>query len=95
MSLKEIEHLELKRMEFNAFKICDEEATRINDATGPGGYLKGFKATKANDMFFNDKTFLDLYLSKSDKEKQNVPGYAYYSKVKSFLNGHCQIGIKY
>ena len=82
-------------MEFNAFKVCDEVATRINGAPGPGGYLKGFKATKANDMFFNDKKFLDLYLSKSDKEKQNVPGYAYYSKVTNFLNGHCQIGMKY
>ena len=82
-------------MEFIAFKVCDEVATRINGAPGPGGYLKGFKATKANDMFFNDKKFLDLYLSKSDKEKQNVPGYAYYSKVTNFLNGHCQIGMKY
>ena len=82
-------------MEFNAFKVCDEVATRINGAPGPGGYLKGFKATKANDMFFNDKKFLDLYMSKSDKEKQNVPGYAYYSKVTNFLNGHCQIGMKY
>ena len=95
LSLKEIEHLELKRMEFNAFKVSDEMATRINDAPGPGGYLKGFKATKADEMFFNDKKFLDLYLSKSDKEKKNIPRYAYYSKVTSFLNGHCQIGIKY
>ena len=49
LSLKEIEHLELKRMEFNAFKVSHEVATRINDAPGPGRYLKGFKATKAND----------------------------------------------
>ena len=70
MSLKEIEHLELKRMEFNSFKVCDEVATRINGAPGPWGYLERFKATKANDMFFNDKKFLDLYLSKSDKENK-------------------------
>ena len=82
-------------MQFNAFKVCDEVATRINDAPGPEGYLKGFKATEANDIFFNDKKFLDLHLSKSDKEKQNVSRYAYYSKVTSFLNGHCQIGMRY
>ena len=35
LSLKEIEHLELKRIEFNAFKVCDEVVTRINGAPGP------------------------------------------------------------
>ena len=72
LSVKEIEHLELKRMEFNALKVCDEVATRINGAPGPGGYLKGFKATKENYMFLMIKGFLISSCQKVTKKNKMV-----------------------
>ena len=46
MSSAELADYEIKRMTYNAYKVCEEVAARIDGAPGPSGYLKGFKACK-------------------------------------------------
>ena len=55
MSSDEPGDYELKRMTYNACKVCEEVASRIDGAPGPSGFLKGFKACKIDELFFSDK----------------------------------------
>ena len=91
----EFESYELKRMQYNAFKVCEEAVSRVDGAPGPGGYLKAFKSKTKEDAFFYDKKFLDIYLSKSEKERFSVPGAAYYKKLEEFMESHCEVGMKH
>ena len=58
LSTEELENYELNRIQYNANKVCDEVVSRIDDASGPGGYLIGYKAEKKEDMFLQIKSFL-------------------------------------
>ena len=40
MTSSELAEYELKRMEFNVYKVAEEVAFRIDVAPAPGGYLK-------------------------------------------------------
>ena len=95
MSIDELKEHELKRMEYNAYHVCDEVTSRIDGAPGPGGFLKAYRAVKKKDMFFKDKEFLDSYLSKNEKEQARLPGGKYYSKISKFIKDHCEIGEKH
>ena len=68
MTSSELESYELKRMQYNAFKVCEEAVSRVDGAPGPGSYLDAFKSKTKEDAFFYDKKFLDIYLSKSEKK---------------------------
>ena len=82
-------------MEYNANKVCEELVSRVKGAPGPGGFLKAYAADKANELFFNDQKYLLQYHLSNAKERLQTPGYHYYHKVKSFIDLHCKIGMKY
>ena len=46
MSIDELKEYELKRMEYNAYHVCEEVAARIDGAPGPGGLLKAYTSVK-------------------------------------------------
>ena len=95
MSSDELADYELKRMTYNAYKVCEEVASRIDGAPGPSGFLKGFKAYKNNELFFSDKEYLAKFLSTSEKERNRLPGAAYYKKLTEFMDLHFKVGMKY
>ena len=78
MSIDELKEHELKRIEYNAYHVCDEVTSRIDGAPGPGGFLEAYRAVKKKDLFFKEKEFLDSYLSKNVKEQASLPGGKYY-----------------
>ena len=71
MSSDELGDYELKQMTYNAYKVCEEVASRIDGALGPSGFLKGFKACKIDELFFSDKeyTLQSFYLQVKKKER--------------------------
>ena len=69
MTSEELDEYELRRMKYNVGSVCDEIVSRTDGASGPGGYLRAFKAQNKDDMFFQDRDFLLDFLSKGDKEK--------------------------
>ncbi|CAB4022061.1 Transient receptor potential cation channel subfamily A member 1 [Paramuricea clavata] len=48
--LAEIEDYELKRIEYNAFKVCDDLTCRIDEAPAPDGYMKAYTSQKNEDL---------------------------------------------
>ena len=94
-SMNELEKHELQRMEYNAFKVCEELSMRIDGARGPGGYLKCYTSEKSDHMFFNDHKYLSQFLSGPESKRESVPGCAYYQKIESFLLTHFERGQKY
>ena len=55
LSSNNVEELELKRMKFNTFKVCEDVSQRLDGATSPGGYLKSFVTDSLDKLFFFDK----------------------------------------
>ena len=90
MSSDELADYKLKRMTYNAYKVCEEVASRID-----GAFLKGFKACKNDELFFSDKEYLAKFLSTSEKERKRLPGAAYYKKLTEFMDLHFKVGMKY
>ena len=88
LSSNDVEELELKRMKFNAFKVCEEVSQRLDRATGPGGYLKSFVTDSLDKLFFFDKEYVDEYLSKPKNATVLVCNY--YQNLERFLENHCQ-----
>lgn len=62
MTLEELEESEHQRMEYNAFKVCDEITLRTDGAPAPGGYMKAFTSEHLNDMFFGNGKYAWEYL---------------------------------
>ena len=52
MTSSELAEYELKRMEFNTYKVAEEVAFRIDGAPAPGGYLKAYAAGPPDNLFF-------------------------------------------
>ena len=46
-------------------------------------------------MFFSDKEFLTMYLSKGDKERGKLHGATYCKKLSKFIELHFENGMKY
>lgn len=83
-------------MKYNAFKVCEEVATRVDGAVAPGGFLKAFVSTDISELFFWDKEYLTNYIANSTKKTITlVPGYHYYKKIDTFLGSHFIKGEKY
>ena len=57
MTSSELAEYELKRMEFNAYKVAEEVAFRIDGAPAPGGYLKAYAAGPPDNLFFMTRNF--------------------------------------
>ena len=95
MESEDIEMLEYERMKFNAFKVCEEIAYRVDGAPAPGGFLKGYVSENAGELFFSDQKYLLAYLNAAGKKKMSMPGATYYSKLEAFIRDHEDCGQKY
>ena len=93
ITTSQLEELELERMKFNAFKVADEVAERIDCGVAPDGYMKSFASKDADKLFYWDKCYLLGFIER--KNNQVVPGYNYYSKLEAFSKKHVTIGEKY
>ena len=69
MSLAEIEDTELKRMEYNAFKVCDDLTCRIDGAPVPNGYMKSYTSQKNEELFFSNHQRMKEFLGATEKER--------------------------
>ena len=70
MTHEEIEASELERMKFNAFKVAEEIALRVDGSPAPGGFMKGYTCCTTEQMFFTDSKYLSQYVNASDKQKK-------------------------
>ena len=75
ITTSQLEELELERMKFNAFKVADEVAERIDCGVAPDGYMKSFASKDADKLFYWDKCYLLGFIER--KNNQVVPGYNY------------------
>ena len=82
MPLAEIGDTELKRMEYNGFKVCDDLTCRIDGAPVPNGYMKSYTFQKNEKLFFSNSS-------------ESVPGCHYFKKVHDFIDIHFEVGEKY
>jgi hypothetical protein len=80
MTLAEIEDYELKRMGYNAFKVCDDLTCRIDAAPAPDRYMKAYTSQKNEDLFFNDHLHLNQFISATERDINSMPGYHYFKK---------------
>ena len=95
MTYEELEHNELERMKYNAFKVCDELSLRIDGAAGPNNYMKAYTSQKSEDLFFNNHANLKKYLAASEKNRVSLPGSHYFKLLQGFIQSHFEIGEKY
>ena len=93
MTTSQLEDIELQRMKFNAFKVADEVAQRIDGGVAPDGLMKSFTSKDADHLFYWVKRYLMDYVER--KNNDVVPGYKYHSKLEEFSKKHVTIGEKY
>jgi hypothetical protein len=93
ITTSQLEELELERIKFNAFKVADGVAERIDCGVAPDGYMKSFASKDAHELFYWDKRYLLDYVERKNNEV--VAGYNYYSKLEDFSEKHVTIGEKY
>lgn len=94
LSATEVKDREALCMEKNAWEVAKEVTVMVDDEPGPAkDYMKCYTATKSNFQFFYNRPYLMKYTSaKTDVAKHKVPGYHYFKKLYSFIDGHCIIG---
>ena len=81
-------------MEANAWEVAKDVKERINHKPGPvSDYMLAFLTPKKDEHFFFNSEELKLYFSNS-KQKE-IPGFAYFEKINSFLQEHIQVGELY
>ena len=95
MSLEEMQAAEEKRMLYNASMVCKDVASRLDGAVAPNGFMRSFTTLSTEDLFFNDREYLDLFFAKGISERLQSPGGHYYNKLMVFLETHCHVGEKY
>ena len=95
MPLAEIGDTELKRMEYNGFKVCDDLTCRIDGAPVPNGYMKSYTFQKNEKLFFSNHQRMEKFLGATEKERESVPGCHYFKKVHDFIDIHFEVGEKY
>ena len=84
MTLEEFKSLEVKRMRYNANKVCEEVVMRVDGEPGPGGFMCAYKSQSSSDMFFWDHNYLQMFLDSSKSNDEPTPGSAYYFKLHTF-----------
>ncbi len=92
MTFEKLEQNELERMEFNAFKVCNELSLRIDGATEPKNYMKAYTLEKSEDLFFNNHADLKKYLPASEKNKVPLPRSHYFTLLQGFIKSHVEVG---
>jgi len=94
LSAKEVMEKEKSCMEANAWKVAEDLARRIDDEPGPAGDFMKCYVTQLPKMqfFFNRSYVLKYTAAKTDKKKQEIPGYNYIKKIYTFINDHFVIG---
>ena len=68
-------------MTHNARMVCKEIQAKLDVAVAPNGYMRAFTTLDNDDLFFNDKTFLEMFLAKGAKERALPPDGCYYTEV--------------
>ena len=56
LDLIKFKEAELERMKFNVSEVCEEVATRVNGAPGPGGYMTSYASKEVKKHFFQMRT---------------------------------------
>ena len=95
MSHQDLEMEELKRMEYNAFKVSEEIALRIDGAVAPGGYMKSYVSSNVKELFFVDTEYLHQFLNSSTEKRKLCPGTHHFQKIENFIENHVNKGAKY
>ncbi|CAH3033710.1 unnamed protein product, partial [Porites lobata] len=88
LSLQSYEDYEKKRMEKNAWYVCSQVAERIDDAPVLKDYIKSKVSESPDELFFFNSVYLDNYRGASERNKEQVPGGAYFRKIESFMEDH-------
>lgn len=96
LTIDELEKNETDRMKFNAFKVCEEVAQRIDGEVAPQGFMKAYCTEDLKDLFFWDTRYLRDYLANKDaKNSKTMPGSHYYKSLQAFMDQHTRKGEKY
>ena len=89
---EDLVRLELQRMEYNAYKVCEEVGHRIDGATAPGGYLNGYVSEKP--ILHISTSPVEIH-QLSRQEKIACACGNYYKKLEDFSAVHEIKGQKY
>ena len=92
MTPDELTAHEVKRMKHNAYKVCDDIASRIDGNISPNGYMKAYPSKKNEKLFFWDTEFLNVFIN---EQVDNLPGSNFYIFLKKFMESHARVGEKY
>ena len=63
MNHQDFEKIEYDRMEYNAYKVSEEIAFRIDGSAAPGCYMKGYPSEKPQELFLSDHEYLLKYMN--------------------------------
>ena len=85
MSLQFYEEYEKKRMEKNAWYVCNQVAERIDDAPVLKEYINSKVSEPPDELFFFNSVYLDNYRGASERNKAQVPSAAYFRKISNRL----------
>ena len=69
MTSSELESYELKRMQYNAFKVCEEAVSQVDGAPGPGGistHLNQRQKKMHSCMIKSSQTYIFRRVKKKD-----------------------------
>ena len=89
LSRAEVQELEEKAAEKNAWACCYDLALSVDGAPGPHNTLNCYVTSKKDYFFFNSE-YLKQYQDKKDKEK--TPGCNYFQQIENFFRLHYERG---
>ena len=91
LAIQDYEKFEEQRMEKNAWRVASQLAERIDGAPVLSDYIHAGVSERAEDSFFNGE-YLSEYMKKSVKDRNDMPGSAYVSKILEFNEKHVKSG---
>ena len=92
---EELECHELERMQFNAFKVCNELASKMNGTPILNGFMKSKTSFPKSKLFFNNKGYLKNVHNSNSSKTDFIPSYHYFLTLQNFTNKHFKVGKKY
>jgi len=92
LPLEDILKAEVKAMEEYAWEVSKDVRERINHEPGPAGdFMLSFLTPKKDEQCFFNTEELRQYVGK----QKDIPGFAYFEKINSFIQDHIQVGELY
>ena len=97
LSMSEVKRREEECMEKNAWRVSEEIKQLIDDEPGPAGNLMKCFVTsnKQKQFFFNSVPLMKYSATKSEGMRKTIPGNAYFHKINTFIDTHCEIAEMY